>query len=318
MKKVNWTNLTHQLWKENQKWSQFAIKPHFMILCSGGLDSMVLLDILRELSPKWGVALSVLYCHHGGESEYRQQAQDLVQAYCFKYGLEWHCVRSNRELTQEEEMRKFRRKTALQLVTDRSVVLVTAHHQNDLLETRILRLIRGVGPQGLQAMSSWSAPWWRPLLKFEKRELRQEATYRQLLWLEDPSNQQVHYLRNWLRHSWLPQLEDRCPGGVRVLERSLENLSVIHQSESLSIHWQKKANQWRLPLHRWLFLSPTMQNKLLAQVFRSLKRQNYTLGQINEVKSRLLRQPAEVAFSAGGMDWLIKKTWLYARKSKLG
>lgn len=318
MKKVNWTNLTHQLWKENQRWSQFAIKPHFIILCSGGLDSMVLLDVLREIVPKWGGTLSVLHCHHGGASRYRKQAQELVTNYCLTHHISLELRHSVSKLSSEAEMRRFRREEALKLSRLKDAVLVTAHHKNDLLETRVLRLIRGVGPQGIRAIQGWSFPWWRPFLNFSKVELIKEARHRQLNWLEDPSNQETQYLRNWVRHEWLPQLESRKPGSSMSLERSLENILGCYQSSTLQKKWQKGHKTWRLPITQWLFFTSQQQNQLLAEAFLKLKHQDYTVGQINEVKRRLLHLVPPNSFIVGGVEWKIKNTWLYARKSNLG
>ncbi|MEZ5449098.1 MAG: tRNA lysidine(34) synthetase TilS [Thiolinea sp.] len=93
-------------------------------------------------------------------------------------------------------------------------LLLTAHHQDDQAETLLLNLLRG-GGRGLAAMPerrALGAGWLgRPLLTFTRAELEAYARAEQLNWVDDPSNQQTDFDRNFLRHHILPPLKQRWP-----------------------------------------------------------------------------------------------------------
>jgi tRNA(Ile)-lysidine synthase len=101
--------------------------------------------------------------------------------------------------------------------------LITAHHQEDQAETLLLQLLRGGGPHGLAAMPALSAfaagMHARPLLGFSRRELRDYAQRHALQWIDDPSNADSGFDRNYLRNSVMPALRERWPAVARVLTR---------------------------------------------------------------------------------------------------
>jgi tRNA(Ile)-lysidine synthase len=106
--------------------------------------------------------------------------------------------------------------------------LLLAHHQDDQAETLLLRLLRGAGPDGLAGMPArrrlGEGELLRPLLTVPRRELRAYARERGLAWLEDPSNSDVRFDRNYLRQEILPRLEARWPGYRATLSRAAQHL----------------------------------------------------------------------------------------------
>lgn len=129
----------------------------------------------------------------------------------------------SRELRSEDDFRKFRLR-AFEALRGRKGFshVVYGHHADDLFETRLMRLIRGTGPGGWRAMEMVSPRALRPLLTEARTEIEAYANRKRLRWIEDPTNTENHYFRNWLRHTWLPQLETKRPGSRRSLARSLE------------------------------------------------------------------------------------------------
>ncbi|MCB1735812.1 MAG: tRNA lysidine(34) synthetase TilS [Gammaproteobacteria bacterium] len=102
--------------------------------------------------------------------------------------------------------------------------LVTAQHRDDQMETVLLQLLRGAGPKGLAAMPE-SAPLGaghqlRPLLDFDRRDLAGYAQRHDLEWLEDPSNGDTRFDRNYLRHEVIPVLRKRWPSAAQTVARS--------------------------------------------------------------------------------------------------
>ncbi len=109
---------------------------------------------------------------------------------------------------------------------DEKTALLTAHHQDDQAETLLLQLLRGAGPRGLAAMPESSSLGkgylWRPLLQCQRGSLIEYARKRQLNWIEDPSNRDDRFDRNFLRQNIMPLIKQRWPGCTNTLSRSAE------------------------------------------------------------------------------------------------
>lgn len=108
-------------------------------------------------------------------------------------------------------------------------LLLTAHHQEDQLETVLLQLLRGAGVTGLSAMPA-DAPFGRgrhlrPLLDVSRAELEEQVRTSGLTWVEDSSNAALEYDRNYLRHNVIPALRERWPGAAATATRSARHLA---------------------------------------------------------------------------------------------
>jgi len=194
---------------------------------SGGLDSTVLLHQLSQLRFRQSLSLRAIYIHHG-----LSQHADHWLVHCRRVCAELKIpfVSRNVQLLGEKggieaEARSLRYATFKQ-VLDPDEALVTAHHQDDQCETFLLALKRGSGPAGLSSMPSirklgnhWHL---RPLLHVSRQELEHYATSHHLRWIDDESNQDDHYDRNFLRLRILPRLMQRWPQFSRSVTRSAE------------------------------------------------------------------------------------------------
>ena len=117
-------------------------------------------------------------------------------------------------------------------------LIVLAHHQDDLIETRLIRLLRGTGAQGLKAMQVFDAPLLRPFLDVSKKQIIEYAQQRQLKWLDDPCGDNF---RQWLRRVWLPSLEQKRPGSSQALGRSLQLLVEAAQPRANTVAGSNEA-----------------------------------------------------------------------------
>ncbi|WP_241585657.1 tRNA lysidine(34) synthetase TilS [Rosenbergiella epipactidis] len=194
---------------------------------SGGLDSTVLLHQLSQLRFRQSLSLRAIYIHHG-LSQHADQWLVHCRRVCAE--LEIPFVSRNVQLLGEKggieaEARSLRYATFKQ-VLDPDEALVTAHHQDDQCETFLLALKRGSGPAGLSSMPSMRklGNHWhlRPLLHVSRQELEQYATSHHLSWIDDESNQDDYYDRNFLRLRILPRLMQRWPQFSRSVTRSAE------------------------------------------------------------------------------------------------
>ncbi len=288
MKKTIWSGLDHKIWKNRSSWPQFK---RLLIGFSGGLDSTVVLSVLHRLSMAGQFEIIAAYIHHGpGTQEtWRNEALMHCQSFCEQNSIKYvQGGPSVEPLLTEADLREFRyselRRLKLELDCD---FIITAHHADDLLETRMLRLLRGTGPVGLEALVEFEADLWRPLLQVSKKRIQQYVNENQLKFIEDPSNLSLDPLRNWLRNDLFPRIERRQVGLVNNLGRSLQ-LLVEALGEGLPMEI-KDLGEGNLALERssYLALSLVEQRRMLARVLFQLGLKNYSQGQVEEWQKRL-------------------------------
>ncbi|WP_440995596.1 tRNA lysidine(34) synthetase TilS [Arhodomonas sp. SL1] len=178
---------------------------------SGGLDSMVLLD----LAARAGRASGVVHVDHGlcGDSVAWVRHCRMAAA---ARGLAFRSVRVDLDAGADLEARaRAARHAAFQRLLPEGAVLATAHHADDQAETVLLRLLRGSGVEGLAGIAPCrdlgGVTLVRPLLGWPRAALAAYAREWGLEWVEDPSNASVEPDRNFLRHEILPRLGTRWP-----------------------------------------------------------------------------------------------------------
>ncbi|MBI2592102.1 tRNA lysidine(34) synthetase TilS [Candidatus Saccharibacteria bacterium] len=191
----------------------------YVIAVSGGVDSMVLLDILakqaksQELKAKSrGYQLSANSCqlvvahfNHGIRKDSNQD-EELVRQSARKYSLSCEVGYGNLGKDASEETARQARYAFLEKIKKQynADAIITAHHQDDLIETAFLNILRGTGRLGLSSIRSRRIV--RPLLHIPKRQILNYAKKKKLNWREDQSNVNTNYLRNYLRVHIIPKL----------------------------------------------------------------------------------------------------------------
>ncbi|HEX4499979.1 MAG TPA: tRNA lysidine(34) synthetase TilS [Scandinavium sp.] len=199
---------------------------NILVAFSGGLDSTVLLHKLvcwREQSPD--VTLRAIHIHHGLSVN-----ADAWTTHCQQVCSEWAVPLEVVKVTLAENglgveaHAREARYAAFRASLQPGEVLVTAQHLDDQCETFLLALKRGSGPAGLSAMAVESefagTKLLRPLLNDKRDDLERWAVANALRWIEDESNQDDRYDRNFLRLRVLPQLTDRWPHFAEAAARS--------------------------------------------------------------------------------------------------
>ncbi|WP_337013067.1 tRNA lysidine(34) synthetase TilS [Pantoea sp. AS142] len=197
-----------------------------VVAFSGGLDSTVLLHQLRGWQQQHPQSrLRALHVHHGLSPNAERWAIH-CQTICEQWQLPFEVLRvivDGREKGIEAAARDARYQV-LGAALQPGEVLLTAQHLDDQCETFLLALKRGSGPAGLAAMPSsrmlGSNPLLRPLLNQSRQSLEAYADAHQLVWIEDESNQDVRYDRNFLRQRLLPELCQRWPHFTQATARS--------------------------------------------------------------------------------------------------
>ena len=208
---------------------------HFCIAYSGGLDSTVLLTALASLRDRAGFQLRALHVDHGLHADSGQWArQARAQARRVGVACEVLRVRIRRGSGESiEALARDARYTALAAALAVHEQLITAHTQDDQLETVLLALSRGGGMRGLSAMSARSPLMrrvlLRPLLPVSRAQLAQFAQARKLGWVEDLTNLDQRFDRNYLRHRVLPALRERWPALAATASRSASHVAEAQQ-----------------------------------------------------------------------------------------
>lgn len=204
----------------------FPPVPHFRVAFSGGLDSSVLLHLMACIRGELGAELSALHIDHR-LSPHSADWSDHCVRFCETLNVpitvERVTVSGTRDKGLEAAARQARY-TAFESVLGEGDMLLTAHHRDDQAETLLLQLFRGGGDHGLASMptqrplgSGWLG---RPLLEVGREALLAYARSHGLEWIDDPSNFDTSLDRNYLRHTLLPQLNERRAGIRDILARS--------------------------------------------------------------------------------------------------
>jgi tRNA(Ile)-lysidine synthase len=182
-----------------------------LIAVSGGVDSVALLDVLRELGPALGLTLACAHVHHGLRAEAEADA-DFVGRLCERmavpFYLERVTIRRGPPWDGLEAEARRARYTALEA---RALALgarriATGHHADDQAETVLMRLLQGAGPRGLAGIAAARGVFIRPLLEARRDEIVAHLASRRLAWVEDTTNHDRRFLRNRIRHDVLPFL----------------------------------------------------------------------------------------------------------------
>ncbi|MBS0212379.1 MAG: tRNA lysidine(34) synthetase TilS [Proteobacteria bacterium] len=202
-----------------------------VVAFSGGMDSTVLLHALSSLPEARERGLRAIHVHHGLQAEADAWAGH-CEAFATQLGIPIAVLRVQVDRTEgrgAEGSARAARLAAFRSAVMGDEVLALAHHRDDQAETVLLRLLRGAGGDGLAAMRRRSRlgglHLWRPLLAWPRSTLRAHADAHALRWVEDPSNAQTDFDRNFLRHRVLPLLRERWPHADASLARSASLLA---------------------------------------------------------------------------------------------
>lgn len=276
---------------------------------------MVLAEILWRWQRYLAWDLAVAHIHHGSQcgakqKKFRREAFSQVAKFCRERNLPLLTNPVEEiELKGEQALRDYRRGwLKVWRVNGRFDFVALAHHRDDLLETRLLRLLRGTGVQGLRSMARVGhGRVLRPLLALSREEIFAYANLRRLAWVEDPSNQSLDPLRNWLRHEWLPALERRQNGASRALARSLEALA----PQRLPLEFGTYVGLRRAEMKK---LSPSGQREIVARYLRSLGVKEYGRTHVDEILKRLDTLQKNFEFETLGMRFQVNTDILWASR----
>ncbi len=267
-----------------------------LLAVSGGIDSMVMAHLFARAGFSFGMA-HVNFSMRGDESE---ADEDLVRSLAHQLDVPYFTIRFD---TQEIA---HQRNASIQVVArelrytwfgtvaheNGYTRIATAHHQNDVLETLLLNLVRGTGLAGLRSIPIQQGQIIRPLWALSRLQIKDYAVDQGLVWRNDRSNDDDKYSRNKIRHHVVPILEKLNPNLTHTLTQTMERLRaadtlmnglvgqskqecIEHQGAFQVIHPDKlmKLAEWPFQLSEWLkeFGFSYSQSRDIARVVKSDK-----------------------------------------------
>ena len=208
----------------------------FLLAFSGGVDSVVLLDLLVNVL-KESDALRIIHINHNLNEHSNDWAQ-FSSEICEKYDLPLICEsvepkRHGKGL--EANARELRYQSFRNVIQD-DEYLLTGHHQDDQMETLLYRIFRGTGIDGLRAIRReikfGKGVLYRPMLNISREKIEEYAQLKNLKWIYDSSNDDSSYDRNFLRKDIIPSIKKRWPS----VENKVSRLSVIAEQNQLLLN----------------------------------------------------------------------------------
>lgn len=262
-----------------------------LVAVSGGVDSMVLLDVLAGLQEETGSRLTVAHVHHGLRGAEADEDQNLVARAAAARRLPFLARRvaprtlrdeggSRSRPTLQEAARVLRRRALLEMADEAGAPHVAlAHHRDDQVETVLLRIFRGTSPEGLGGIAerSQGGRLVRPMLRVPRAEIEAHARAVGLAWREDASNQDPSYARNRLRLRLRELADELGPGWDRALSDLAE--AQRREGEWLEIELAAVAPRWmetapegglRLAAEGWETLPEALARRLIRRAWREL------------------------------------------------
>ena len=282
------TSTTHQL-IQDQVLKHIKSGERFGVAVSGGMDSMLLLRVIWEASQQMKCTPTILHYNHKLRGQHSFKDEGLVRRISKKYGF--RCVVRGRDTLKwsqakkqclEEAARDLRYeffKTQGTLLGFKKVFL--AHHEDDLVETLVMRLFRGTGVGGFRAMSEVSRRLGlvlvRPFLDVSKKDLEKVARQLKIRYRNDLTNSDEKFLRNKIRKNVLPLLERELGSSFRKKFLGFRN-RLVEQREYLDslthiefkTSWKRAGKSYQVSEKRFFQMHPTLQYETLSMAYQKL------------------------------------------------
>jgi tRNA(Ile)-lysidine synthase len=277
-----------------QQYLMLSGKERVLVALSGGPDSVCLLHVLKNVMEKFNLALSVLYVDHGLRPEEAAEEKEFCENLSAKFNLPFltksidvKSYAKESKLSMQEAARELRYRVfddaAHEINADK---IALGHTADDQAETLVMRLLRGTGPAGLSGIPPVRGKFIRPLIGIQKKEIKQYLEEEEIDFIVDSSNLKKDYLRNKLRLSLMPLIEEINPNIIDTLSRTAaifreeERYFEIIVAKTLMKLTSRKTNS-RIEL----FLGPltAMEKILLRRTLRKVIDDTSSLRKINYI-----------------------------------
>jgi tRNA(Ile)-lysidine synthetase-like protein len=283
----------------------------YVVAVSGGVDSIALLHVLATNHNLPSTKFIVAHFDHGirpDSHEDRKLVQDIARG----HGLPFVHEKGNLGPGASEAKARQARYDFLQQVKDASGAraIITAHHEDDMLETAIHNLLRGSGRHGLPALQSHEH-LLRPLLAYSKEHIRDYANIHKLQWHEDSTNQDIRLRRNYIRHKLMPNFSAGHRAQLRILLDQLRDInSELNGHLDVLLHTQPAVDMLD---RRWFIALPHAVAKEVTHAW--LKRhgvKNITKKSVERLVTNMKTGHPGQRFDIDGRHRLLAKRYILA------
>jgi len=282
-----------------------APRAHIVVACSGGRDSMVLLDALHQLAGPLELQLSVVTIDHGWRDDSGRDA-DLVREVAAELGLPWtsRSAESDPAVLRDagpEAAARAARHAALLDIARRigASAIAMGHHRDDQAETVLMRALVGTGVRGLGGMRPRAGRLIRPMLGIGGDRVERHARERELRWREDPANSDPRYLRSRIRGRLMPHVVEVIgPSGpsqlAKLADRCAADEAVL---ADLASRWLRDAAQddGGVAASSLADLDPALAVRVVAQMASALEPEAVVRSPHLEAALRLAAGPPRIA-----------------------
>jgi tRNA(Ile)-lysidine synthetase-like protein len=277
----------------------------YILAVSGGIDSVVLLDLLAKQKE---LVIVVAHFDHGIRAESALD-EEFVKSLAAKYGFSYETERVELGSDASEEQARNYRYAFLRNVAEtyKANGIITAHHQDDVIETSMINILRGTGRSGLNSLKD-SKEIVRPLLSFSKNELVSYAKKNNLIWREDATNESMKYLRNKIRKHVVYEMDDDLRNKwLQLLQQSAVHNSKIDQEIEHLL--RRGLHKNKLVLSRRWFIS--MPHDVAKEIIRNLLikagAKEIDKRTIDRIAVQIKTLPHGKVLQASGVDILLTK-----------
>ena len=249
------------------------------VAVSGGIDSMCLLHFLNEQKSQLGFDLSVINIDHNIRENSKNDSE-FVKNYCKQNGITFHSFKvdvpefvKQNKVTVEEGARICRYKVFENLL-NKGIVdkIAIAHHRQDQVETILLNIFRGTGLKGASGMDYQSNRFIRPLLDTSKAEIITYAQEHNIAFVEDETNADTDYSRNFIRQEILPKIkehwhnvEDNIISFSKICKQDDEYINSIINFDNIIV----EKNLVKIPLNCFIY-KPTITTRIIRYALTHL------------------------------------------------
>jgi tRNA(Ile)-lysidine synthase len=275
---------------------------NYLLAVSGGIDSMVMADLFL----KQQLMFTVAHCNFQLREEDSSLDEQMVTDWCVKNNIECLVKRTNtidycaqHKCSIQVGARAIRYAFFEEICVSKNIdFIVTAHHQDDTIETVLFQFFRGTGIQGLTGIPARNQKIIRPLLPFSKQQIEAYAMQFQIQFRNDKSNLKQEYTRNKLRLKIIPQLEEMFPAFKNNIANNIHRMNEVNEIYSQQINQYKKklieqrGKDYYIPIFKLITVSP-----LATILFELIKGFHFSYEQTLQVMQLLERQTGSLVES---------------------
>lgn len=297
-----------------------------VIALSGGMDSVVLLHGLSQLKAQGRIHFEsrAVHVNHGLQSG-ADSWQSHCEKICQQLGVDLISEKADlQSLSHSNHGIENAARQARYQIFERQLqaeeVLLLAHHRDDQMETLLLRLMRGSGSRGLRGIPKTrklgAGFLFRPLLDFDSSDIEHYARSNKLQWVEDDSNKDQRFDRNYTRHTLLPLIETRWPGyreswsKSAVLAGETENL--LHDLAAIDFAQLASHSDSSLHVDRLLRLEEPRRRNLLRYWLQRLELPELGWNRLQQLSREVLLADDSASLNATGFRLARFRGKLYA------